>query len=78
MRSAGLAWLVTMLALTVCASSCCGLRASSSLGNQILRLQPGETHRATSAEVWHSAARYAALEQELINCAAALKQRDNK
>lgn len=67
-----------MLALIVSVTSCCGPRESSSLGNQILRLQPGETHRAETAEVWHSAARYAALEQELINCAAALKQQDNK
>lgn len=67
-----------MLGLIVCATSCCGPRVSSSLGNQILRLQPGQTHRAETAEVWHSAARYAALEQELINCAGALKQRDNK
>jgi hypothetical protein len=59
-------------------SSCCGPRESPYLGSQILRLSPGQIHRAETAETWHSAARYAALEQELINCAAALKQRDNK
>jgi len=70
--------MATMLGLTVYATSCCGPRGSSSLGNQILRLQPGQTHQAKSVEVWHSAARYAALEQELINAAAALKQRENR
>lgn len=78
MKSAKRAQVGMMLALTACATSCCGPRGSSSLGNQILRLAPGQTHRAEAAEVWHSAARYAALEQELINCAAALKQRDNR
>ncbi len=78
MKFAKLGRLGMMLALTACATSCCGPRGSSSLDNQILRLEPGQTHRAETAEVWHSAARYAALEQELINCAAALKQRDNK
>jgi hypothetical protein len=78
MKSAGLEQVAMILALIACGTSCCAPRASSSLGNQIMRLKAGETHRATSAEVWHSAARYAALEQELINCAAALKQRENK
>jgi hypothetical protein len=78
MRFGKLARMGMMLALIVSVTNCCGPRGSSSLGNQILRLEPGETHRAETAEVWHSAARYAALEQELINCAAALKQRDNK
>lgn len=78
MKSAKRARMGMMLGLIACVTSCCGPRGSSSLGNQILRLQPGETHRAKTVEVWHSAARYAALEQELINCAAALKQRDNK
>jgi hypothetical protein len=78
MRFAKLAWMAMMLGLIACATSCCGPRGLPSLGNQILRLQPGQTHRAKSVEVWHSAARYAALEQELINCAGALKQRDNK
>ena len=67
-----------MLGLIGCGTNCCGPRGSSSLGNQILRLRPGQTHRAETIEVWHSAERYAALEQELINCAGALKQRDNK
>ncbi len=70
--------MATTSLLTVYATSCCGPRVSPSRDNQILRLQPGQTHRAETIEVWHSAARYAALEQELINCAAALKQRDNK
>jgi hypothetical protein len=78
MRFGKLARLGMMLALIVSVTSCCGPRGSPSLNNQILRLNPGETHRAETVEVWHSAARYAALEQELINCAAALKQRDNK
>jgi hypothetical protein len=75
---AGFAQTAMMLLLIVCATSCCGRRESSSLGNQILRLQPGQMHQAKTVEVWHSAERYSALEQELINCAAALKQRDNK
>ncbi len=78
MKFGKLARLATMIWLIVSVTSCCGPRGSSSLGNQILRLEPGQTHRAETAEVWHSAARYAVLEQELINCAAALKQRDNK
>lgn len=78
MRFGKLVRLATMLSLIACAISCCGPRELPSRDNQILRLKSGETHRAETAEVWHSAARYAALEQELINCAGALKQRDNK
>lgn len=70
-------WAMT-LGLTFCGIGCCGPRASQFQEHQILRLSAGEVHRAETNEVWHSAARYAALEQELINCAAALKQKDNK
>ena len=77
-RLHGPALMATTLLLIACGSSCCGPRASSFRDNQILRLRSGETHRASSDETWHSAARYAALEQELINCAGALKQRDNR
>jgi hypothetical protein len=78
MRFAKLARMAMTFGLIACATSCCGPRVSSSLGNQILRLHPGQTHRAETIEVWHSAARYATLEQELINAAAALKQRENR
>jgi hypothetical protein len=76
-KFSALALLATTLLLTAFVSGCCARQASSSLGSQILQLKPGETHLATSNEVWHSAARYAALEQELINCVATLKQREN-
>jgi hypothetical protein len=78
MRFAKRVQVVMTLGLICFGTGCCEPRGSSSLGPQIMRLNAGETHTATSAEVWHSAARYAALEQELINCAGALKQRDNK
>ena len=43
----------------------------------ILRLAPGQTYTAAGNEVWHSAARYAACEQDAINATAALKQLQN-
>lgn len=76
MRFNAHALLAMMLLLTACASGCCGRPASLSQSSQILRLKSGETHLAKTDEVWHSAARYAALEQELVNCVAALKQRE--
>ena len=68
------ATLVIMLVLTFCVTNCCGPRALPSLNNQILRLRSGEKYAAQADETWHSDGRYRALEQELINATAALKQ----
>jgi hypothetical protein len=67
-----------MLGLIFFATNCCGPRQYQSQDSQILQLQPGQTHKAKNFETWHSAARYQALEQELLNCIGALKQRENK
>lgn len=44
----------------------------------ILKLSPGQTYTAQGNETWHSAARYAACEQDVVNALAALKQAKNK
>lgn len=62
------------LALIFCGTSCSAPRALPSLNNQILRLRSGERYAAQADETWHSDGRYRALEQELINATAALKQ----
>jgi hypothetical protein len=49
-----------------------------SLNNQILRLKSGERYAAQADETWHSDGRFRALEQELINATAALKQSQNR
>jgi hypothetical protein len=49
-----------------------------SLNNQILRLRSGERYAAAGDETWHSDGRYRALEQEVINATAALKQANSR
>ena len=44
----------------------------------ILRLSPGQTYQAQTSEVWHSAARYQAAENDALNAIAALKQMQNR
>ena len=70
--------LVIMLALTFCGIGCSAPRALPSLNNQILRLRSGERYAAQADETWHSDGRYRALEQELINATAALKQANSR
>ena len=72
------ATLAIMLGLTFCGISCSAPRALPSLNNQILRLRSGERYAAQADETWHSDGRYRALEQELINATAALKQSQSR
>ena len=44
----------------------------------VLHLDKGQTYQAQSPETWHSAARYQALELQLIDAISALKQVQNK
>jgi len=44
----------------------------------VLHLQQGQTYQAQSSETWHSAARYQALELQLIDAVSALKHAQNK
>jgi hypothetical protein len=70
--------LVITLALIFCGTSCSGPQQLRSLDNQILRLKSGERYAAQADETWHSDGRFRALEQELINATAALKQAQNR
>lgn len=72
------ATLAITLALICCGTSCSGPRALPSLNKQILRLKSGERYAAQADETWHSDGRFRALEQELINATAALKQAQNR
>lgn len=69
---------VITLGLIFCVTSCSAPRALPSLNNQILRLRSGERYAAAADETWHSDGRYRALEQELINAVAALKQSNSR
>lgn len=68
------ATLAITLALIFCGTGCSVPRPLPSLNNQILQLRSGEQYAAQADETWHSDGRYRALEQELINATAALKQ----
>jgi hypothetical protein len=72
------ATLAITLALICCVTSCSGHQQLRSLDNQILRLKSGERYAAQADETWHSDGRFRALEQELINATAALKQSQNR
>jgi hypothetical protein len=72
------ATLVITLGLIFCVTSCSAPRALPSLDNQILRLKSGERYAAQADETWHSDGRYRALEQEVINATAALKQANSR
>ena len=72
------ATLVITLALIFSGTSCSGPQQLRSLDNQILRLKSGERYAAQADETWHSDGRFRALEQELINATAALKQSQNR
>jgi hypothetical protein len=72
------ATLAITLGLMICATSCSAPRVLPSLNNQILRLKSGERYAAQADETWHSDGRFRALEQELINATAALKQTQNR
>lgn len=72
------ATLAIMLGLTFCGIGCSAPRVLPSLDNQILRLRSGERYAAQADETWHSDGRYRALEQELINATAALKQSQSR
>jgi len=39
----------------------------------VLHLQPSQTYQAQAAETWHSAARYQALELQLLDVTSAIK-----
>jgi hypothetical protein len=71
-----------LMAMTLGQMSCTNVssvpRASLYPSNGILRLNAGDTYTAKGSEVWHSAARYAACEEDAINAVAALKQKENK
>jgi hypothetical protein len=68
--------LVMTVLLTACAHRSPDLRESPFLlpPPGILRLEPGQTHQALAREVWHSAERYQALELQLVDALASLKQ----
>jgi hypothetical protein len=72
------ATLAITLALIFSGTSCSGPQQLRSLDNQILRLKSGERYAAQADETWHSDGRFRALEQELINATAALKQSQNR
>ena len=69
---------VITLALIFCGIGCSAPRALPSLNNQILRLRSGERYAAAADETWHSDGRYRALEQEVVNATAALKQANSR
>ena len=72
------ATLVITMALIFYGIGCSAPRALPSLNNQILRLRSGERYAAAGDETWHSDGRYRALEQEVINATAALKQANSR
>jgi hypothetical protein len=72
-----LAQMAMTLALTSCATVSPVPAALYPPGG-ILKLSPGQTYTAQGNEIWHSAARYAACEMEVVNALSALKQAQNK
>ena len=78
MKFSRLGLLATTLGLISCTGVSSVPRGSVYPPGGILRLSAGQTYTAAGHETWHSAARYAACEQDAINAAAALKQKENK
>jgi hypothetical protein len=66
--------LATTLSLTACASVSSVPLASLYPPSGVLHLQQGQMYQAAGVETWHSAARYQALELQLIDATSALKQ----
>jgi hypothetical protein len=66
--------LATTLLLTGCATVSRVPQGSLYPPSGVLHLQHGQTYQAQAAETWHSAARYQALELQLIDATSALKQ----
>jgi len=70
--------LVTTLLLTGCASVSSVPQGSLYPPSGVLHLQQGQTYRATGVETWHSAARYQALELQLLDAVSAIKHLQNR
>jgi hypothetical protein len=70
--------LATTLSLTGCATVSSVPAASLYPPSGVLHLQQGQTYRATGVETWHSAARYQALELQLIDAVSAMKHLQNQ
>jgi len=70
--------LATTLSLTACATVSPVPVASLYPPSGMLHLQQGQTYRAQAAETWHSAARYQALELELLDAVSAIKHLQNR
>jgi hypothetical protein len=66
--------LATTLLLIGCATVSRVPQGSLYPPSGVLHLQQGQTYRAAGTETWHSAARYQALELQLIDATSALKQ----
>jgi hypothetical protein len=72
--------LAMTLGLTASCSTSRGVAASRYLPQTVgvLRLKAGQTYQAPADEVWHSGARYQALELQLIDALTALKEAKNR
>lgn len=70
--------LATTLLLTGCASVSRVPLDSLYPPSGVLRLQQGQMYQAQGTEAWHSAARYQALELQLLDATSALKQLQNR
>jgi hypothetical protein len=70
--------LATTLSLTGCASVSSVPQGSLYPPSGVLHLQQGQTYRATGVETWHSAARYQALELQLLDAVSAMKHLQNR
>jgi len=66
--------LATTLSLIGCASDLNVPRASLCPPSGVLHLHQGQTYQAPVNEMWHSGARYQALELQLLDATSALKQ----
>jgi len=75
-------WKLGMPAMTLLLTGCSSVshvpQASLFPPLGVLHLQQGQAYQAQSSETWHSAARYQALELQLIDAVSALKHAQNK
>jgi len=70
--------LATTLLLTGCATVSRVPLASLYPPSGVLHLQQGQTYQAAGGETWHSAARYQALELQLLDSVSAMKHLQNR
>lgn len=78
--SCALVTLAMTLGLTASCSTSRGVPPSRYLPQTagVLRLKAGQQYQAPADEVWHSGARYQAVELQLIDALAALKEAKNR